>query len=67
MHKITSHSYVIEEGKPAYVLVPVDEYEQLIKASMVDSAVAKLGDENVNWVDADELKPCHFRQKARGS
>jgi hypothetical protein len=33
----------------------VDEYEQLIKSSMVENAVSKLEDKAVEWVDADEF------------
>jgi ribosome-binding protein aMBF1 (putative translation factor) len=49
-------AYVVENGRPAYVLVPVDEYERMVKASMIDSAVQKLGDDGVEWVDADVLR-----------
>ena len=33
----------------------MDEYEQLIKVSMVENAVSKLEDKSVEWVDADEF------------
>ena len=38
-----------------HVLVPLREYERLVKASMVQKAVAKLEDETTEWVDADQL------------
>jgi ribosome-binding protein aMBF1 (putative translation factor) len=44
-------AYVVENGRPAYVLVPVDEYERMVKASMIDSA-----DDDVEWVDGDVLR-----------
>ena len=33
----------------------MDEYEQLIKSSMVENAVSKLEGKAVEWVDADEF------------
>lgn len=51
-----SHAYVVHDGQPAYVLVPVDEYDSLTKASMAKSAVRKLKAKNTKWVDADELR-----------
>jgi ribosome-binding protein aMBF1 (putative translation factor) len=42
-------------GEPAYVLVPLDEYEEFVKASMVQSAIAKLKDPDAVYVDADEF------------
>jgi len=42
--------------QPTHVLVPIDEYEELVKASMVERAIATLDDdENVEWVDADDF------------
>ena len=42
--------------QPTHVLVPIDEYEELVKASMVERAIATLhDDENVEWIDADDL------------
>lgn len=46
---------MVENGRPAYVLVPVDEYERMVKAAMAESAAAKLSDEDVEWVAADDL------------
>lgn len=49
------HQYVIENGKPKYVLVPVDEYEQLIKADMVKQAVKQIESKDNDFVDADDV------------
>jgi ribosome-binding protein aMBF1 (putative translation factor) len=53
--KSGEYACVVQEGQVAYVLVPVDEYERLIKADMVRSAVKKLDDPKTKWVDADEV------------
>jgi len=51
------HAYVVEEGQPAYVLVPVEEYEQLIKADMVETAIDRLEHTPESaWIDADDLR-----------
>lgn len=34
----------------------MEVYERMVKASMIDSAVQKLGDDDVEWVDADVLR-----------
>lgn len=52
--------YVVENGEPAYVLVPIDEYEKLIEASMAAEAVAQIERGDDDFVDADEF----FRQIA---
>ena len=46
---------MIEDGEPAYVLIPIEEYEDLAKANMVEQAVAQIerGDEDL--IDADDL------------
>lgn len=49
------HPVVAERGRTKYVLVPVDEYDRLIAASMVPSALVKLEDPNTKWYDADEV------------
>ena len=49
------HQYVIENGRPKYVLVPVDEYEQLIKADMAKQAVKQIESKDDDLVDADDL------------
>lgn len=35
--------------------VPVDEYERLIKSSMIEEAIAILNDPDEGWVDADDF------------
>ncbi len=37
------------------MLVPIDEYEEWLARGMVESAIAKLEDPRVDWVDADGL------------
>ena len=50
------HDYVIRNGKPAYVLVPIDEYEELIKASMVQDAITQIETANdEDFVDAADF------------
>lgn len=54
--KITpSHAYVVDGDRTTHILVPVDEYERLIQADMASSAISKLHDTSVEWVDADAL------------
>ena len=50
-----SHPYVLEDGQPTYVLLPIEEYEELIKTNMALSAIAKLNDKDSEWVDADDF------------
>ncbi len=49
------HSYIVENGRTAYVLVPIDEYEELIKASMVQRAIAQIESGDNDFVDADDF------------
>ncbi len=49
------YAQVEQGGRVTHVLVPVGEYERLVKASMVQSAAAKLEDQTTEWVDADQL------------
>jgi len=49
------YAYVIEDGEPAYVLIPIEEYEDLAKASMVEQAVAQIKSGDEDLTDADEL------------
>jgi ribosome-binding protein aMBF1 (putative translation factor) len=49
--------YVVEEGRPAYVLVPIEEYEELVKSSMIKSASDKLQNTpDEAWVDLDVFR-----------
>lgn len=51
------HAYVMRAGKPEFVLVPVDEYEELIKLKMVQSAIRTLESaERPRWVDVEALR-----------
>ena len=75
-----SFPYVMKGGKPAYVLVPVAEYEELVKARLAAGALAKMNDDDETaWVNADDLalefaaqriavarKAAGFTQKALG-
>lgn len=49
------HSYIVENGRTAYVLVPVEEYEELIKTRMVNRAIAQIESGDNDFVDADEF------------
>ncbi len=49
------HSYIVERGEPAFVLVPVDEYEEFVKASMVAHAIAQIESGDNDFVDADDF------------
>jgi HTH-type transcriptional regulator/antitoxin HipB len=50
---IGDHAYVEQGGRPTHVLVPIEEYERLIQAEMVKTAIPKLEEESGGWVDAD--------------
>ncbi len=45
----------MEDDQPTHVLVPIGEYEDLLKARMVEQATSKLREKNVGWVDAQAL------------
>ena len=49
------HSYIVENGRTAYVLVPIDEYEELIKTRMVQHAIAQIESSDNDFVDADDF------------
>ncbi len=46
---------VIEDGRTTHVLVPVDEYEELIKVSMVARAIEQIESGDNDFVDADDF------------
>jgi len=48
-------AYLVRDGDATHVLVPIEEYERLVKAETVDRVLAKLEDPNTEWVDADDL------------
>ena len=50
-----THAYVYQGDRPTHVLVPIAEYEHLVKADMAKSAVRKLNGRRIKWVDADAL------------
>lgn len=51
----SKNRYVIENGEPIYVMVPVDEYEKLIKADMVKHAVMQIDSKEDDFVDANDV------------
>lgn len=42
-------------GENTHVLVPIEEYERLVKAETVDKLLAKLEDPKTEWVDAGDF------------
>ena len=50
-----AHPYVISNGQPAYVLVPIDEYESMVKRAMADAAIDQIDRGDDDFVDAKEL------------
>jgi DNA-binding XRE family transcriptional regulator len=50
------HAYVVHNDRATHVLVPVEDYEELVKAAMVQEAIAKLEDPNTEWIDFDDAK-----------
>ena len=53
--RTTEHACIEQNGKVTHVLVPIDEYERLIAASMADLAVASLEDDKTEWAEADAV------------
>ena len=49
----TSHAYVVENGEPAFVLVPIEDYEELVKADMAKQAMAQIERGDEDFADAD--------------
>ena len=46
----------MQDDRATHVLVPVGEYEELLKAGMVERAIASMADDHkVQWVDADDF------------
>ena len=48
-------AYVVDNGEPTHVLVPIDEYERLIKIDMVQDTVAQIERGDDDFVDAGEF------------
>jgi len=51
------YSYVVQHEQPVFILVPVEDYEELVKADMVQDAFRNMKDidnPNVKWVDAEK-------------
>ncbi len=51
----TEYACVVEEGRTTYVLVPLAEYEELVKADMVGRAIAQIESGDDDFVDAYDL------------
>ncbi len=49
------HPYVFDAEGATYVLVPVEDYEQLVKADMVQHAIAQIEKGDNDFVDADDV------------
>ena len=49
------YPYVFDTEGTTYVLVPVEDYEQLVKADMVEKAIRKLERDDADFVDPDDL------------
>jgi DNA-binding XRE family transcriptional regulator len=47
-------AYVLRNNRPTHVLLPVDEYEELLKLAEANELSAKLDDTATKWVDAGE-------------
>ena len=52
---VEGYSYIMEGGQATHVLVPLEEYERLIKASMVEHAIGQAQHGDDDFVDADDL------------
>lgn len=51
--------YVLEDDRPKYILVPVEEYERLVESSMAEDvlqALKKIDDPKTKWIDYDDWK-----------
>ena len=46
---------MVENGRATHVLVPIDEYEELIKSGMVSRAVAQIESGDDDFVDANDF------------
>lgn len=51
----TDHAYIVKDGCTTHVLVPADEYEELVKASMVQHAIGQIEKGDNDFVDADDI------------
>ena len=49
------HPRVVQGGKVAYVLVPIEDYERMIESEMIDTAIRRLDDPDDQWVDAGQF------------
>lgn len=48
-------TYVVENGRPTHVVVPIDRYERLIKSEMVQRAIAQIEAGDDDFVDAADF------------
>lgn len=47
--------YIVENGLPTHVLVPIEEYEELIKSGMAARAIAQIERGDDDFVDASDF------------
>ena len=48
------YARVYEGDKPTHVLVPIEDYEQMLLAEAVPQAIRTAADPDTQWVDADD-------------
>jgi len=46
---------LIRDGRPTHVLIPLEEYERLVKSWLIDRAIAKIDAPDEDFVDADDF------------
>ncbi len=51
-----AHTQITHGDGSTYILVPLDEYEELIKAEMERDAVRTLESPDTEWIDFDDAK-----------
>jgi len=51
-----AYDYLVQNGEPTHVLIPVDEYDEWIKRDMALEAIAQMENEKPeDFVDADDF------------
>ena len=56
--RVDDYAYVVQDDQPAFLLVPVEDYERLVKAEMIQSAIRKVTErdpDKVKWVKAEDF------------
>jgi len=49
------YPYVVENGRTTYMMVPYDEYVELVKTQMLASVLAQPDDSDREWTDAGDF------------